>query len=560
MLKRIITFFLLIQFSQCVLAEIIVSINRDTIAIDESFDLLFESDKKVDKQPNFSPLSKDFIVLSSNRRSNTKILNGEINHSQEWMLSLLPNKTGDLTIPSIKFDNDASKPLTIKVEENSSTQLGNVVDDVFLEVSVNTERPYVQSQVIYTVKLYRAITPSSSSLSDPVITNGQAIIKALDNDKSYEKIINNKRYGIFERSYVIFPQTSGAVTIDPLLFQGQLGANKYMLFDPFGPRHHPIIKRSDAIHLDVQPIPDAYTGDTWLPAKDLTIEEQWAISPDTLRQGEAVTRTVILKATGLISSNLPALDNNLPDGLKHYPNQPEFEEIVNHDGVIGVRQQKMAIVPTISGTVILPALRIPWWNTETDTMEYAELPERKLLVSPSPSENKAPTIMPSQVEPTLEKTNNVTTLENVSQNNQTYWRWIAMGFLIMWLLTLIAWYVSTKGTRSLKNNNIRIETLSRLKKKVFIAAEQNDAGLTRTALLEWANSHWNDETFNSLGQLKYKMNPALQKEMDLIDESLYGRSGKQWHGESFIKVFNPATFEKKTDRENYQELEPLYKT
>jgi len=366
---HIITLVVAFLLSTPLLAAITVSVDRDPVAIDESFQLVFDSDEQTSGQPDFSPLEKEFTIMNTSNRNSTQIINGKVSYSQQWVLTMLAEKTGQLTIPAIRFGQSLSPERSINVVRGNTGTA--VQDDVFIEASVDSSRPYVQAQVVYTVKLFRAIATSNATLSDPVLSSGQAIIDKLGDDKSYEVQRHGKRYVVIERRYVIFPQNSGAMTIEPVVFQGQTGAGSFFRFDPFGPAPKTIIKKSDPVKVDVQPIPASYPGTTWLPASNLSIQEQWSVAPDKLKVGEATTRTLTIRAEGLAASHLPAIEHALPDAFKSYPDQPEFEETNNARGFVGTRKEKMAVIPAQAGAFVLPAMKIYWWNTEKDKLELA---------------------------------------------------------------------------------------------------------------------------------------------------------------------------------------------
>ncbi len=249
--KLLITLSLLL-ISQLVLAEITVKVDREPIVVDESFHLIFESDQKVDAKPDFSALTNSFTVLDTRHRSNTQITNGKISYSQMWIVTLIANKTGTLGIPSIRFDKELTRPLAINVLAGSPTTKGSATDNIFVDVEVNSKSPYVQAQLVYTVRLYRAIVTNNASLSEPEVTGGQAVINRLGEDSSFETQRNGKRYVVIERQYVIFPQSSGPMTIQPIVFQGQTGgAGGFFSFDRFN-QPTSIVKRSKSLEINVK--------------------------------------------------------------------------------------------------------------------------------------------------------------------------------------------------------------------------------------------------------------------------------------------------------------------
>ncbi len=563
---KIIFTLLLLIFSQLLMAEITVKVDRDPVVVDESFHLIFESDQKVDAKPDFSSLTNSFTVLDTRHRSNTQITNGKISYTQMWIVTLIANKTGTLGIPSIRFDKELTRPLSINVLAGSPTTKGSSTDNIFLDVEVNTKSPYVQEQLVYTVRLYRAIVTNNASLSEPEVTGGQAVINKLGEDSSFETQRNGKRYVVIERQYVIFPQSSGPMTIQPIVFQGQTGGTGgFFSFDRFN-QPTSVVRRSKPVEINVKPIPDSFTGDTWLPANQLTIEEQWSVDPSKLEQGEATTRTLTLKANGLAASHLPEIKSHLPDTLKQYPDQPEFDESNNADGYIGVRRDKMAIIPTEGGDFTLPAIKIPWWNTETDKMEVADLPERNIHIESSTAPVPVDNVIKQQG--TLDQAT-ATESENNEQNNlapmvltkeEPIWRWVSLFLLVLWLLTVILFWKS-KRSNSVTDTKAE-ENISDRKnlKKIQQACKNNEPKLTQQALLDWAKGHWTDKNINNLNTLKEYSDEGFMVKLDELNNCLYGSSATEWDGTSFLKSFESQSFDNKQSVVVKGKLEPLYKT
>jgi len=548
------------------MAEITVKVDREPIVVDESFHLIFESDRKIDAKPDFSSLANLFTVLDTRHRSNTQINNGKINYSQMWIVTLIANKTGTLGIPSIRFDKELTRPLSINVVAGSSTTKGGATDNVFVDVEVNTKTPYVQAQLVYTLRLYRSIVTNNASLSEPEVTGGQAVINKLGEDSSFETQRNGIRYVVIERQYVIFPQSSGPMTIQPIVFQGQTGgAGGFFSFDRFN-QPTSIVKRSKSLEINVKPIPDSFTGDTWLPANQLAIEEQWSVDPSKLEQGEATTRTLTLKANGLAASHLPEIKSNLPDALKQYPDQPEFNESNNADGYIGVRRDKMAIIPTEGGDYTLPAIKISWWNTDTDKMEVAELPERHIHIEdsavPVPLDNvveqQATTDQAIATESGNNEKNNLAPITLTKE--EPVWKWVSLLLLVLWLLTLTLFWRSKRGTSATDTNEE--ENISRRKqlKEIQQGCKNNDPKQTQQALLDWAKNHRSDDKINNLNALKEYSDDDFKIKLDELNSCLYGSSALQWDGMSFLKTFESQSFDNKKSKVVNGKLEPLYKT
>ncbi len=564
-LKFIITLFLILS-SQLLQAEITVRVDRNPVVLDESFQLIFQSDKKMDTDADFSQLEKSFTILSRGRQTSTKIFNHKIHHSQEWRLTLLAKKSGMLEIPAIKFGDEFSQPHKIKVIDQASAKQGGDKGDIFIEVQVDNETPYVQTQVIYTVKLFRAVQTYNAILTEPEVIGGQAVINKLGEDSNYEVIRNGKRYSVVQRQYALSPQSSGQLKIEPERFQGEAGMGGIFSFEPFGQQPRTVVERSKSISLDVKPIPDSFTGDTWLPASQLSLQEEWSVSPEKLKQGEATTRTLTLTANGLAASNLPTVDSHLPDKLKQYPDQPELEETNNENGAVGIRREKMAIIPTEAGDFVLPAIKIPWWNTKTDKLEVAELPERTIHVEAS-SAMPAPAAPTNNVQPQKDDVE-MPTVDNTEADvvnkvapsaDQTTWKGVSLLFFILWLITLFVFWKSKRKPAVSDNKSVNESSRRQYLKKLRQACAANDPAVAKQALLAWSKVNWPDERIININSIKIFCDQQLQSEIDELNACLYGSSMNQWNGAAFLKSFESQSFDNKVTKEIQGKLEPLYK-
>lgn len=552
-------FLLTTQLSQ---AEVSLSVDRNPVVSDEAFKLIFETNHKHDGDPDFTPLEQNFTILNSGRRSNTQIINGDVTRSQQWILTVMAKQTGVLSIPAIQFGSDSSQVATIEVLKSAPSSGANTSSDVFIKSEVDTQSPYVQAQVVYTAKVYRSVQTNNAKLFEPVVSGGQAIINKLGEDRTYEERVNGKRYVVTERQFVIFPQSSGKLTIEPIMFQAQIGTSNFFNFDPFGPQPKSVVKQSESIELNIKAIPESFIGDTWLPAKQLSIQEQWSLDPRNLKQGEATTRTLTITAIGLPASNLPEVKTQLPDNLKQYPDQPEFSESTDKNGFTSLRHDKMAIIPVEGGNYVLPAIRIPWWNTETDKMEFAELLERTIQAKATSTTALASTEkrVAEETEASLnEELNNNTALIE-SEPKQNIWQWLSLLFFILWVITLLLFFRNKRQSNHSETSSERTLSHQLYLKQLKKACVDNNASLAKQALLDWAKTFWPDENMTNINAIKLFSNEELGKKIDELNHCLYGKEQASWNGAAFLSAFESQSFDEKINQQEKGRLEPLYKT
>ncbi|MCU7909556.1 MAG: BatD family protein [Candidatus Thiodiazotropha sp. (ex Lucinoma aequizonata)] len=85
----------------------------------------------------------------------------------------------------------------------------------------------------------------------------------------------------------------------------------------------------------------------------------------------------------MISSQLPNIEQALPSAIKQYQERPQFNDTPTRTGISGSRQSSLTLIATEPGRYDLPAIEIPWWNTESDRQEVARLPGKLLEILPN---------------------------------------------------------------------------------------------------------------------------------------------------------------------------------
>lgn len=268
-IKLVVLPLLLMLFSvNAFAASINVSVDRNPVAINDSFQLVFTTSTSADGDPDFSPLKQDFEVLNQQQNSQSSWINGKSSKTIQWTLTVMAKRIGRLTVPVINFGDDKSSPLTIIIEKATNHQ-NKQTQELFLEVEVSPKQAYVQAQILYTMRLYQRVQIAQASLTEPEISN--AVIELLGDDRIYNTQIKGVNYRVTERSYALFPQQSGELTIPPLVLTAQI-----IIDDPNSrgnsffniPKTQTKRVISKSINLNVLPRPDSFDGKHWLPAKN----------------------------------------------------------------------------------------------------------------------------------------------------------------------------------------------------------------------------------------------------------------------------------------------------
>jgi len=520
--KTLFLFILLVASANSFAETIKVSSDRNPVKQDESFHLIFKSTDSVADSPDFSPLEKDFEILSQNQSTQIQIINGQQSRTKEWTLTVMAKRTGNLTIPAITFGQEQTTPTTISVQAPEKTT-EKAQEPLYLEVEATPETPYVQSQVIYKIRLFYALKLQAASLSEPSFSGGEVLVKQLGKDRQYQTQRDGKPFSVFERKYALFPQQSGTITIEAINLQAQVIENRDPRFNNFFNQPHIKRLRSNAIKLEVKPIPSTFKGKNWLPANALTLKDNFSDTLPEFKEGEPVTRTLTLSADGLTVGQLPEFMKfrKNTENFKQYTDQPKLNELMTYQGLKSARQEKIAIIPSKAGEYTLPAIEIPWWNTQTNEMAIIKVPARSIKV------------VATTVQPPVTLAPKVIVQDN---NYNGYYERLHFIFAFGWIVTLIAWW------RTMRGNNKPIYQEKQRDKKIDIktlkkACHNNNAVETKEALLAWGKAH-------SLGEISLHCAEPLQAEIQRLNQFLYGNSGENWQGAHLWKAFKAHQPEK----------------
>lgn len=536
------------------------TLDRHTVGLGESFVLTIESETSDD--PDLSPLAADFDVLGTSKRSQISMLNGHFTKSSNWLINLIAKRDGDLTIPPLQVGDERTAALTIHIVPTATT--GKAQDqDVFLELEVTPREPYVQAQCLYTLRVLADSRwdVDDINLGDPKTDAGAAIIKKLGKDKITKTTRGDKHYDVLERVYAIYPQREGEFTIPPVIFQGQISRGGGLLLNPFSGAMNTRRLQSEAITLHVKPVPKAFTGRTWLPAKSLQLHETWSDDPEDLKAGEPTTRTISLLSNGLTAGQLPELDTTLPGALKTYADQPLLDDQIRPSGITGLRQQKIAVIAN-AGDATLPEIRIPWWNTDTDHLEEAVLPARTLHVNSSTAVvNPQPNVVPPPAPRAPSQTNNRGALPAAASIPAYHWLAVALG--LGWLLTALAWWRTIMRRRQIQTRitGSRRQKESTLLKTVLAACAVNAPTQTRAALLAWARARWPEYPLQGLTDIAAR-EPTLAKLLDELNCKLYANGEQRWQGYALADALKKLghTKPRQQTARAAPALEPLFRT
>ncbi|MFI8739671.1 BatD family protein [Stutzerimonas zhaodongensis] len=538
MMRWLTLVFLLLLGLQTNAATLLARVDRTELSLDETVELTLETaDGTAFGKPDLQPLDGLFKVSGTRQSNQLAGANGEAKAITQWQVTLQPQQTGYVVIPPLQLGDARSEPITLHVTEPSAGD-SDLLAPIFIDASLDQEVAYVQAQVLLTLRIYHSVSLYDDSTLSP-LQMSDALVERLGEPRTYEKDINGVRHGVIEIRYALFPQKSGELTIPAQLFSATTVAPA--TGDQYGSRFGRSTQvKSPTIPLTVKAKPAEYPADVpWLPARSLTLVEAWSPEPADAQLGEALTRSLLLKADGLTSSQLPPIGSTEVPGLRSYPDQPTLNNEITTNGVSGSREQREALVATRTGDFQLPPVEVVWWNTLDDRLERSTLPGRNLLVADNPNLQQ-PTIDTPDVPEQREA--------------RRLWPWQLSSALLA-LTTLLGfglWLHARSQPaviRTVQTGPTPRSLLDDLKR----ACLANDTQATRHALDAWARQQ--PET---LADMAARFEP-LSDALDGLNGALYSETGQRWQGEALWQAIQSLPARQAGDAEREASaLPPLY--
>ncbi|PCJ45995.1 MAG: hypothetical protein COA74_14660 [Gammaproteobacteria bacterium] len=543
-------------------AEVKATLDRNPVRVNETFELTLHMASTPVTRPPLKGLPKELEIVRSSNFFQSSTINGKTNVQAGWRFILKANLEGIFTIPSFEIDGQSTQAQQIKVlPAISSTSIGGQQDAIKLTAKVDHHEVYLQQQIIYTVSLYRAVQAQYASLTDPFLEG--AILERLGEDRLFETDINGVRYIVLERRYVIFPQSKGDQVITPVVYTAEVsdGSRSYSSLGRLRSRTKAVSLSTQAIEIKVNGRPRGILN-WWLPATDIKLTEDWAPKPIEYRVGEPVTWSYTIKAEGLTATQLPELLPENVDGLKFYPDTATSTNQVSENGITGLRNQKIAVVPTKAGFITIPELKLSWWNVKKKNAEQLLIPARTVTILPALAETirsiaqQAPTniaeISEQKSTTSLPEDKSISGIDNqnitVSSTDDLdakLWKMLAIISLLLWLISALVLTLRNKNSvlKIARKPNItpsEITTFNDIKK----ACKKNSASEVKDALLQYCSSKNKLQTIHSLSALARLLlnfsdgESKLAVELSNLEKCLYSQSNTKWSGKLLLLSLN----------------------
>ncbi len=508
MVKQIFTlsFLMIIALPCLALSQVTASVSQNPVLVGDIFVLEIEADDSLDPDElDTRVLQADFDVSRPSVSRQQTIINGKHTQSTTWSVSMRANAAGTFTIAPLTVAGKKTNAIQLEVIKPDSRAVKQ--QEIFVQVSTNKNAVYVGEQLEYETKLYLSVNLENGNLSAPKLNH--ADIAQIGQDEKSIDIRGGIKYSVITRRYTITPTKSGNVKITAPVLEGE--SVKIVPVSNFSNRmvRSPVIKSGPAINLEVKSQPAHYKGQ-WMISDNVLLTEEVQPKAQAYQVGQPITRTITLVASEVSNKQLPELKFNYPADLRFYPDKDEVTGFVQGGKSYGQRLSSHAIIPSQAGSLVLPEIRVPWWDSTTDSQQVATIPERILTISAA---DLAPQHSPGAKSDTL-----------VQQEPPLFWQLVSTFFAFAWLTTLFFLLKGKKPSIAKRVDRPVSTSLQTLK----AACQANSAPLAYQSMLRWVQEQ--DPRQTSLAQFNH--HPELTDAISELQKAY--ATNADWTGKKLL--------------------------
>lgn len=589
MRKLIIILMALIAYSTQALADKVsfTASAPDAVVVGDQFRLSYtvSTQKVKDFQ---APSIKGFDVLmgpSRSQQSSTQIINGSVTSTSSITFTyiLMANTAGDYTIggASIVADGNqmVSNSVRIKVlpqdQSNNSTQNSSAHSssstsvsnqDLFITASASKTNVFEQEAFVLTYKIYTResnLQLNNAKLPDFKGLHSQEIEMTTNAKWTPEHYQGRNYYTTVYRQFVLFPQQSGKLYIDPAQFQMTVG-KPVQSADPFdaffnGGSSVIEIKKSIAtpkIAINVNPLPAGKPADFAGGVGEFTISS--SINSKELKTNDAITIKLVISGTG----NLKLISNpeiKIPDDFEVYDPKVDNQVRLSREGLTGNKVIEYLAIPRHAGTYKIPGVSFSYFDIRSKS--YKTLKTEEYVVNVGKGAGNADQVIANFTNKEdlkvlgedirYIKQNEVSLQPRGSffYGSTTYW----LFYIIPALAFVIFFFIYRK--QATENANI---AKVRTKKANKVATKRMK--LAGKLLSENKKDAFYDEVLKTLwGYISDKLNiPVSRLSKDNIEEKLRNHGVNEELIKEFLNALNECEFARFAPGDENQAMDKVY--
>lgn len=537
------------------------------------------------------PSIKGFDVLmgpSRSQQSSTQIVNGSVSstNSITFTYILMGNTPGEFTVPgaSIVADGNQMVSNSVKIRvlppdqssgsgqgssgnihSSSDTSVSN--QDLFIMATASKTNVYEQEAFLLTYKIYTResnLQLNNAKLPDFKGFHSQEIEMNNNNARwTTEHYKGRNYYTTVYRQFVLFPQQSGKLFIDPAQFQMTVG-KPVQSADPFdaffnGGSSVIEIKKSIAtpkIAINVNPLPAGKPADFSGGVGEFNISS--SINSQQLKTNDAITIKLVISGTG----NLKLISNpeiKFPEDFEVYDPKVDNQVRLTREGLTGNKVIEYLAIPRHAGTYKIPGVSFSYFDIRSKS--YKTLKTEEYIINVEKGAGNA-----DQVIANFTNKEDLKVLGEdirfIKQNDVTLhpkgsFFYGTTGYWLFYIIPALAFIIFFIVYRKQAAENANVAKM-RTKKANKVATKRMK--LAGKLLSENKKDAFYDEVLKALwGYISDKLNiPVSRLSKDNIEEKLRNHGVSEELIQEFLNALNDCEFARFAPGDESQAMDKVY--
>ena len=540
-----------------------------------------------------APSIKGFDVLmgpSRSEQSSTQIVNGSLSSTSSITFTyiLMANTAGEFTVPGASIVADGNQMISnsvkIKVlpqdqnhnssrrdnDNSSSIQPSSNASvsnqDLFITATASKTNVYEQEAFVLTYKIYTResnLQLNNAKLPDFKGFHSQEIEMTTNARWTPEHYKGRNYYTTVYRQFVLFPQQSGKLFIEPAQFQ--MTVNKpVQSADPFdaffnGGNNVIEIKKpitTPKIAINVNPLPAGKPTNFLGGVGEFNISS--SINSKELKTNDAITIKLVISGTG----NLKLISNpeiKFPDDFEVYDPKVDNQVRLTKEGLTGNKVIEYLAIPRHAGTYKIPGVSFSYFDIRSKS--YKTLNTEDYVINVEKGAGNA-----DQVIANFTNKEDLKVLGEdiryIKQNEVTFqpkgsFFYGSMSYWLFYIIPALAFILFFIIYRKQAAENANVAKM-RTKKANKVAIKRMK--LAGKLLSENKKDAFYDEVLKALwGYISDKLNiPVSRLSKDNIEEKLRNHGVSEELIKEFLNALNDCEFARFAPGDENQAMDKVY--
>ena len=540
-----------------------------------------------------APSIKGFDVLmgpSRSEQSSTQIVNGSVSSTSSITFTyiLMANTAGEFTVPGASIVAEGNQMISnsvkIKVlpqdqnhnssrrnnDNSSSIQPSSNASvsnqDLFITATASKTNVYEQEAFVLTYKIYTResnLQLNNAKLPDFKGFHSQEIEMTTNARWTPEHYKGRNYYTTVYRQFVLFPQQSGKLFIEPAQFQ--MTVNKpVQSADPFdaffnGGNNVIEIKKpitTPKIAINVNPLPAGKPTNFLGGVGEFNISS--SINSKELKTNDAITIKLVISGTG----NLKLISNpeiKFPDDFEVYDPKVDNQVRLTKEGLTGNKVIEYLAIPRHAGTYKIPGVSFSYFDIRSKS--YKTLNTEDYVINVEKGAGNA-----DQVIANFTNKEDLKVLGEdiryIKQNEVTFqpkgsFFYGSMSYWLFYIIPALAFILFFIIYRKQAAENANVAKM-RTKKANKVAIKRMK--LSGKLLSENKKDAFYDEVLKALwGYISDKLNiPVSRLSKDNIEEKLRNHGVSEELIKEFLNALNDCEFARFAPGDENQAMDKVY--